>query len=386
MELFRKETEKIFVCFLLGICFIPVNALPPIIACGNTRTEDYFPLLRQKKIAVTANHTSLINGKHLVDSLLSAGFTVVGIFCPEHGFRGAQEAGEKVHSYRDRKTGLPVISLYGKNKKPSPAELKDVDIMLFDIQDVGVRCYTYLSTLHYVMEACAEKNIPVIVLDRPNPNGFYIDGPVLEKKYLSFAGLHPVPLVYGMTIGEYARMINGEGWLKNGIRCDLHVVTCKHYTHDSLYMLPVRPSPNLPTMRAVYLYPSLVLFEGTVIHVGRKTSFPFEVFGHPEMTDVPFSYTVCTGKEKITYHGMDLRNIPEDSLVKQKFTLRYLLYAYQHFPDKEHFFNPYFYNLSGCASLKKMIIEGADEETIRQTWQPELKKFISIRSKYLLYP
>jgi uncharacterized protein YbbC (DUF1343 family) len=353
---------------------------------GDEQTDQYFPQLKNKSVGIVANQTSMIGSCHLVDSLLKAGFAISKIFCPEHGFRGDQEAGEKVENYKDKKTGLTVISLYGKNKKPKPSDLKNIDVMVFDIQDVGVRFYTYLSTLHYVMEACAENNVSLILLDRPNPNGFYIDGPVLEMKYKSFAGLHPVPVVYGMTIGEYAQMINGEKWLKNGAKCNLNVITCKNYTHDSLCSLAEKPSPNLPIMRSVYLYPSLALFEGTYINVGRRTDFPFQAFGHPKMQDCPFIYSIKNKKETITYHGMDLRPIPIDSIISTGFTLQYLIYAYQHSPEKETFFNLYFLNLSGSSTLQSQIKLGKPENEIRKSWQPALDEFKIIRKKYLLYP
>src|ERR1019366_4727704 len=246
------------------------------IKVGADRTDAYLPLLIGKSVALVTNQSSTIKKTHLVDSLLSLGANIKKIFCPEHGFRGIVEAGAKVKTIKDAKTGLPIISLYGKNKKPTPANFKDIDVIIFDIQDVGVRFYTYLSTLHYVMEACAENNKPLIVLDRPNPNGYYIDGPVMEDKYKSFLGLHPIPIVYAMTIGEYAQMLNGEGWLKGGIKCNLKVITLENYSHNDLYELPIRPSPNLPNMASVYLYPSLGLFEGTVVSVGRGTDLPTE--------------------------------------------------------------------------------------------------------------
>ena len=260
------------------------------IQVGAEQTQKYLPLLKNKRIALVANQSSLINSTHLVDSLLALNINLVKIFSPEHGFRGNADAGEVVSDNIDGKTGIPVISMYGKNKKPQSENLKDVDIMVFDLQDVGVRFYTYISSLHYVMEACAGNNIPLIVLDRPNPNGFYIDGPVLEKEFTSFIGMHPVPIVYGMTIGEYAKMINGEKWLKNEVKCDLTVIKCENYTHNSLYKLPVKPSPNLPDITSVYLYPSLCLFEGTIMSVGRGTKFPFHCYGHPDFKIASFKF------------------------------------------------------------------------------------------------
>ena len=281
---------------------------------GAEDVPSYLPLIQAKKVAIVANATSVVKGTHLVDTLLTLGVEVKRVFAPEHGFRGKADAGEHVNDEVDAATGLPIISLYGKNKKPSKEQLTEIQAVVFDIQDVGVRFYTYLSTLHYVMEACAENDIPLIVLDRPNPNGFYIDGPMMESGFESFVGLHPVPLVYGMTIGEYAQMINGEGWLANGASCDLTVVKCQAYDHEILYELPIPPSPNLPNMSSVYLYPSLALFEGTVVSVGRGTDFPFQVVGHPDFEPGPFRFTPAPNEgakypklEGVKCKGLDLR-------------------------------------------------------------------------------
>jgi uncharacterized protein YbbC (DUF1343 family) len=353
-------------------------------------TGAYFPKLLNKKIALVANQASRIGNVHLLDTLLKSGINVRKIFCPEHGFRGNVSAGERVKNTTDPSTGIRIISLYGKHYKPKPSELLDVDIVLFDIQDVGVRFYTYLSTLNYVMEACAENGKKMILLDRPNPNGFYIDGPVLNLKYKSFAGLHPIPIVYGMTIGEYALMINGEKWLANGTHCDLEVIQCKNYSHQSKYELPVNPSPNLPNMKAVYLYPSLALFEGTCINVGRGTGFPFQVFGNPELKRCSFTYTPKTmtaakeplHKDTLCY-GIDLRNYSFTG--SNYFTLKWLVLAYNNFPVKDSFFNNYFFNLSGKKELIDQIKEGLSEEEIRKSWQQDIEKFKVIREKYLLY-
>ncbi len=364
------------------------------IKTGADRTEEYLPLLKGKAVAVVANPTSVIGKTHLVDSLLRSGITIKKVFCPEHGFRGDNDAGENVKSYKDKKTGLTIISLYGKNHKPLPADLKDVQTVIFDIQDVGVRFYTYISTLNYVMEACAENNKPLIVLDRPNPNGFYVDGPVLEDKYKSFVGLNPVPIVYGMTVGEYARMLNGEGWLKGGVKCDLRIITVRGYTHSDYYNLPVKPSPNLPNMGSVYLYPSLCLFEGTVISVGRGTEAPFEMIGHPKLTNAPFKFTpksIPGASKNPPYEGQvcqgyDLRNFG-DMYIKNfgKLYLFWLQGTYKNMPDKAAYFNEYFFSLTGTATLKQQIVEGKSEEDIRRSWEPGLKKFKEIRKKYLLY-
>ncbi len=350
-------------------------------------TSEYFPLLKSKNIAVVANQTSLIEKTHLVDTLLSSGIFVKKIFCPEHGFRGTADAGEQINTTTDKKTGLPVISLYGKNKKPLPGQLDKIDYVIFDIQDVGVRFYTYISTLHYVMEACAENNVPLILLDRPNPNAHYVDGPVLKLKFRSFVGMHQVPIVYGMTIGEYARMINGEAWLAKGIKCNLKVICCKNYTHHSVYNLPVKPSPNLPCMRSVYLYPSLGLFEGSNISVGRGTDFPFQVIGNPKMDSTLFSFIPVSKPgaknplyENMKCYGLDLRKSADTT-----FTLKYLLEMYKLIPQKESFFNPFFNKLAGNDELITQIKEGKSEKEIKESWKVDLEKFREIRKKYLLY-
>ncbi len=354
------------------------------------RTEEYFPLLMGRSIALVGNQASKLGRIHILDTLIKSGITIRKIFCPEHGFRGNIGAGEKVKSTTDSLTGIRIISLYGKHIKPKADELADVDVVLFDIQDVGVRFYTYISTLHYIMEACAENKKKLVLLDRPNPNGFYIDGPVLDMKYKSFAGIHPVPVVYGMTIGEYALMINGEKWLKNKMQCNLTVIACLNYNHNSRYILPERPSPNLPNMQAVYLYPSLALFEGTCINVGRGTSFPFQVFGHPQLQHCNFAYIPLSMPESRKplhqnelCNGFDLRQtILPDS---DKFTIKWLIFAYKNSPENQNFFNNYFYNLCGNRELEKQIINGLSEEEIKDSWKADIKKFIAIRAKYLIY-
>ncbi len=344
-----------------------------------------------------ANQTSMIGNTHLVDSLSAIGSHLIRIwkvFSPEHGFRGQAEYGELVDDERDARTGLPVISLYGRNRKPSAGDLEDIDLILFDIQDVGVRFYTYISTLYYVMQACAEQDKELLVLDRPNPNGFYVDGPLLEPEYSSFVGMHEVPVVYGMTIGEYAQMINGEGWLGGGLTCRLRVIPCENYTHHSRYALPVPPSPNLPNMNAIYLYPSTCFFEGTVISEGRGTDAPFEVFGHPELEGMDFTFTplsrpgVATNPKhegKLCY-GMDLRYLRDSAERTSGLNLSWLILAYRNFPDPENFFLPYFELLAGTADLRQQIMEGLSEEQIRASWQEDLEAFRQVRSKYLIYP
>ena len=375
--------------------FMAITAAKGQIVPGACRTEAYFHLLDGKKIALVANHTSLIGVTHLLDTFLLSGLDVKKVFTPEHGFRGDLDAGAKVPAGRDAKTGLPVISLYGKKVKPSPADLSGIDIVVFDIQDVGVRFYTYLSTLSYVMEACAENNIPLLVLDRPNPNGFYIDGPVLEPSFRSFVGLHPVPVVYGMTIGEYALMVNDEHWLRDSLHCALTVIPCTGYSHDSLYHLPVKPSPNLVDMRSVYLYPSLAFFEGTVVSVGRGTPFPFQVYGHPSMRGCSFHF-IPRSMPGMSLHpphagkiccGTDLRNYDTIALLEKKeLILDFLFDAYERFPDKNRFFNSFFDLLAGTSALCEQIKNRLSEEDIRKSWLPGLTKFKEIRKKYLLYP
>jgi len=317
-----------------------------------------------RRVAVVANQTSIVGTTHLVDTLLSAQVHVTKIFCPEHGFRGKAEAGARVDNSTDPRTGLPIVSLYGKNKKPTAEQMADIDLVIFDLQDVGCRFYTYLSTLHYVMEACAESQIPLIVLDRPNPNGHYIDGPVLEPAQRSFVGMHPVPVVYGMTIGEYANMINQEGWLKDSLCCDLTISKMRNYRRDSIYPLPVAPSPNLRNQHAIALYPSLCLLEGTTVSVGRGTPWPFEVIG--------------SGKDTL-----DLRHVE----VPSYFDLHYIRAMMQRTPRGQFFLkNNFFDKLAGTSTLRQQLQEGWSDEQIRASWQPALDHFKTIRKKYLLYP
>jgi len=364
------------------------------ITCGADQTGRYLPLIKSKKAGVVTNPSSLIGKTHLVDSLLTLHIDIKKIFSPEHGFRGNAEAGEQVENGFDGKTGIRVISLYGNHKKPATKDLEGIDIMLFDLQDVGVRFYTYISTLTYVMEACAENNIPLIVLDRPDPNGFYVDGPVLKPGFSSFVGLHPVPVVYGMTIGEYAMMVNGEGWLANGLHCDLKVIKLKNYTHNMIVKLPVKPSPNLPDWQSVYLYPSLAFFEGTIVSVGRGTDTPFQVYGHPELKTGRFSFTphairgvsnhpkfegkTCYG-QNLTGYARNYKNNP------MQINLNWLISTYEMLSPKYSFFNNYFDKLAGTDQLRQQIEAGMSEETIRESWQDNLVKFKKIRSKYLLY-
>jgi len=363
------------------------------IETGAQQTERYLSLLKDKKIAIVANQTSVIFKKnttytHLVDSLFQLNINIKKVFSPEHGFRGKADASEKVEDGVDAKTGISIVSLYGKNKKPSNEQLKDIDVVVFDIQDVGVRFYTYISTLHYVMEACAENKIPLIVLDRPNPNGHYVDGPTLEPEHQSFVGMHPVPLVYGMTIGEYAKMINGENWLKNKIKCNLTVIPLKNYTHNSQYHLAIRPSPNLPNDQAINLYPSLGFFEGTTINAGRGTETQFQIYGAPFFPKSDFSYTPQPNfGAKYPKHqgklcnGVDLTKVDRLNFV----TISYVIDAYNKTPKTEKFFGPTFTVHAGNTELEKQIKEGLSAEKIESLWQPKIEAFKKIRAKYLIY-
>ena len=366
----------------------------PPVRSGAEQMEKYLPLIRDRNIALVVNHTSHIGDKHLVDTLLLRGIEMSGIrkvFVPEHGLRGDFDAGQEVENDRDPVTGIPVVSLYGIHKKPLPGDLKGVDLVLFDIQDVGTRFYTYISTLHYVMEACAENDIPLVVLDRPNPNGGFVDGPILEAEFSSFVGMHPIPVVYGLTIGELAQMINGEGWLLGGIQCDLTVIPCAHYYHGIPVSIAVRPSPNLTSDHAILLYPSTCFFEGTVVSEGRGTPTPFEVYGHPEL-EGNYSYTPVSIPGASMYpklkgrlcYGEDLRDyVPAGGW--NRLFLEFLLDAYRKYPRKEEFFTPYFEKLAGTADLRLQIEAGWDENRIRAGWKAELDNYLKMREIYLIY-
>jgi uncharacterized protein YbbC (DUF1343 family) len=359
---------------------------------GAYRLDKYIDRLIGKNVALVANQTSMVKQSHLVDTLLEKGVLVTKIFAPEHGFRGDGDAGEHINNAVDGKTGISVVSLYGSHKKPTPMDLKNIEAVVFDIQDVGVRFYTYLSTLHYVMEACAENNLPLILLDRPNPNGHYVDGPILQPEFKSFVGLHPVPIVYGMTIGEYATMINGEGWLNGGIKCNLTVVSILNYTHKSTYSLPIPPSPNLRSDLAIALYPSLCLFEATTISVGRGTGRPFEMYGHPRFPKQGFEFTprIQPGS-KYPPHvnkvcpGVDLRQNTKPRMYE--LNLFYLTNARDILADSAVFINQnsFFNRLAGTAQLKEQLYKGWGPKEIRATWAPGLEAFQKIRSKYLIY-
>jgi len=385
---------------------------------GAYQLTEYLPLLKGKRVGVFANFTSLVGGIHLVDTLQKLGITISKIFGPEHGFRGTADAGETVGTYTDSLTGIKVISLYGKKTKPSPADLADVDILVFDIQDVGARFYTYISSLQYFLESAIQNNLPLVVLDRPNPNGFYVDGPVLDSNYKSFVGLQPIPVVYGMTMGEYAQMLLGEEWMpwhivrkenkhltmsqllgfeEKSANFKLYIIRCKNYTHKSKYVLPVMPSPNIADMGAIYSYPSTCFFEGTVLSEGRGTDHPFEIFGHPSLPDTLFAFTPHTTvgakepkfKDQLCYGWNITQQAPTG-----KIELKWLLQAYKIFKDKDSFFlktrgtpphDYYFKILTGNSSLMEQLQEGKTESDIRKSWQPALDAFKKIRKKYLLY-
>lgn len=396
--------------FFMSCSTLPARQVTPGEKNNNTvrpaaeALDKYLPLLKDKRVGLFANHTSVVGNSHLVDTLTSRGIRIVKIFAPEHGFRGTADAGHKISNEVDQKTGIPLISLYGQKRKPSAEDLQDVDILLFDIQDVGVRFYTYISSLEEYMNSAIENNKPLVILDRPNPNGFYIDGPVLEKPFRSFVGMQAVPVVYGMTIGEYALMLQGERWLnegsnqqlKSGSWDKLTVIPCSNYDHNSRYELPVKPSPNLPDMQSIYLYPSTCFFEGTVLSEGRGTDKPFQVFGHPSLPKnlysfIPRSMPGATSpklKDKTCY-GWDLSGTTEDVLdkVDDKLQVSWLLEAYRLFPAKDSFFlkNNFFNKLAGNDKLMKQVKDGKSAEEIRASWQNDIEKFRQIRKKYLLY-
>ncbi len=387
-QLLVKKSFFILLLLLLTRCTTTGQVSIPVIGAG--RLDVLLPKLEGKRVGLLVNHTATLGTAHLADTLLKLGVSIKKVYSPEHGFRGTVEAGEHIKDGVDRQTGLPVVSLYGASSRPTPDQLADVDLILFDIQDVGARFYTYISSLHYMMEACAENGKKVIVLDRPNPNGNYVDGPVREEEFKSFVGMHRVPIVHGMTVGEYARMVNGEGWLANGVRCDLEVIPLINYKHADLYHVPIRPSPNLPNDSAIHLYPSVCLFEGTVISLGRGTEFPFQVAGHPTLTEMEFNFVPRSIKGVATNpphegkqcFGKDFRSDGE----KRRLTLSYLMEFYTAFPEKEKFFNNYFEKLAGTADLRKQIQAGMTEEEIRKTWKNGLDEFKKVRSRYLLYP
>ena len=380
----RYKIKHLFLCLLV---FLQCSCAQETLRLGADQIDKYFPLLDNKSIGVVGNQSSLIGSTHLVDSLLSTKQQVVKVFSPEHGFRGTADAGAHIESGVDEKTGLPIVSLYGNNKKPTANQLQGIDILLFDIQDVGARFYTYISTLHYVMEAAAENSIPLVVLDRPNPNGHYVDGPILDSAYRSFVGMHPIPIVHGMTIGEYAQMINGQQWLKNGVQCQLTVITMQGYSRTMPYDLPIKPSPNLPNAQAVNLYPSLCLFEGTNVSVGRGTDLPFQHYGAPYLKNDYFFIPKSGEGAKYPKHegqkcyGKDLSQFSKLS----QLDLSYLIDAYQQSADKDTFFNTFFDKLAGGSDLRLSIIGGKSEEEIRKSWADGLNVFKEQSAPYLIY-
>ncbi|QIP12430.1 DUF1343 domain-containing protein [Spirosoma aureum] len=378
---------------ITAFLLIPFNLIAQNLRLGCEQTGEYLPDLLGKKVALVVNHTSIFsNHRHLVDSLLSLGVTITMIFTPEHGYRGVASPLEKVDNSIDARTGLPITSLYGANTKPTTEQLKDVDVVVFDIQDIGVRYFTFSSTMHYIMEACAETDKPLIILDRPNPNGHYVAGPVLNRKFASFVGLNPVPIVYGLTVGELARMINSEGWLASGKPCTLKVVACQNYTHQMPYDLPVPPTPNLPNRKAILMYASLCLFEGTEINFGRGTDTQFQVIGGTSPNYGQYMFTpidrpgaLNPANEGQLCYGLDLRRV---NAQKVGFTLKYLIDFYQKAPDKTKFFirPAAFDKLAGNDFVRIMITDGKSEKAIRAAWKKELNQFKVLREKYLLYP
>lgn len=406
--------KKIIICLalLMGISITKSQAQEQVIS-GAERMHVYLPMLKGKKVAVFANQTSMVGKTHLVDTLLKSGISIIKIFGPEHGFRGNADAGEKVKNQVDPKTGIPIVSLYGKHNKPTEEDVKDVDVLVFDIQDVGVRFYTYISSLEYFLEAAIEMHKPLLILDRPNPNGFYVDGPVLKPAFKSFIGMQPVPVVYGMTMGEYALMLTGENWLSakaNAINAynvstqpgadtpfHVQVIKCKNYDHNTKYQLPVNPSPNLRQMQSIYLYPSTCFFEGTVLSEGRGTDRPFQVFGHPKLPkSLKFSFTpkpnAGAKSSKCFYqkcYGWNAGGTVKEVLKKLdgKIQLKYLVEAYRLFPGKDSFFlkNNFINKLAGNDELQQQIRNGVPEAEIRKSWEPALAEFKTIRKKYLLY-
>ncbi len=396
-----KLKFKIFYTFCISLSILFSQCLSAqmddkMVRPADELTDDYIPLLTGKHVAVIINQTSQVNGTSLLDILLKNKIDVKTIFVPEHGFRGDADAGAHVANEIDSATGIPVISLYGANKKPKPEQLKNIDVVVYDLQDVGVRFYTYISTLEYCMSACAESGVQFVLLDKPNPNGFYVDGPVLDKEQSSFVGMQEIPIVYGMTAGEYATMLVGENLINNKKPINLKVIKCKNYTHSYKYKLPIPPSPNLSTMEAVYAYPSLCFFEGTPISVGRGTDIPFRVYGCPEFSgnaaytftpksthgahNPPYKNKVCYG----VYVAPDTATVLQT--INNSMHLQWLLSAYNQYPEKSKFFNGFFKKLAGTTKLQQQIEQGMHEEQIKKSWQPGLIEFKKTRKKYLLYP
>ena len=388
--------HRIFLIFLIFLnlhaCSQQAKNIAPI-KCGAENVNDYLSIIKGKRIGIVANQSSRVGKQHLVDTLLKLDINIIRVFSPEHGFRGNMEDGALIGNETDKTTGIPVFSLYGKDKEMPAEQLKDIDIVILDLQDVGVRFYTFISTMHYVLKTCAVMQKKLIILDRPNPNGNYVDGPVLSPEFSSFIGLHPIPVVYGLTMGELAKMINGEGWLGDNSVCDLEVIPCQNYTHDTNYDLPVPPSPNLPNSQAVRLYPSLAFFEGTSISVGRGTEFPFQVFGHPSLTFGDFwftpesrpGYSVKPPQLGEKCRGIDLRDFKPADNKWDSLNIEWLIKSYQSFEPKNAFFIPYFDKIAGTDRLRKDIEKGLIADEIRQNWNADLIKYKKIREKYLIY-
>ena len=388
-----KATVITSLLFCITLCTNAQKTNNSRIAVGAEQTSEYFPILKNKKIAVFSNHTGMIGNKHTVDVLIENKLNVVAIFSPEHGFRGDADAGEHVSSSVDSKTGVPILSLYdGKAGRPSEESMRKFDVLLVDIQDVGLRFYTYYISMVKLMDACAEYNRKMIILDRPNPNGHYVDGPILDMKYKSGVGWLPIPVVHGMTLGELALMVNGEKWLPASKECDVTVIKCKNYTHRSLYQLPVAPSPNLPNMKAIYLYPSTCYFEATPVSLGRGTSLPFQIYGHPNMRGYDYSFTpksVPGAKnppqlDKLCY-GKDLSGLSDKEIWEKGVDLSYVIDAYTNLNMGEHFFRPFFELLIGTDYVRKMIIQGKSADEIKAMWKDDVEKFKVQRKPYLLY-
>ena len=383
-EVFIMAKIKQNIIILLLLSAFGSNAQQLVL--GADRIDKILKTIDNKKIAVVANQTSRVNDVHLVDTLLSLQQKIISVFSPEHGFRGIEDAGAKIDNEIDLKTGLPIISLYGKNKKPTSEQLKEIDIVVFDIQDVGARFYTYISTLHYVLEACGEDKIKVVVLDRPNPNGHYVDGPILEKEFMSFVGMHQIPIVHGMTIGEYAKMIVGEKWIK--FDCNLEIIEMNNYNRNDFYDLPIKPSPNLPNSKSINLYPSLCLFEGTNVSVGRGTNQPFQHFGSPFLKFYSYTFQPKSGPgskfpkhENSTCFGENLKSYPN----LNSLNLNWLIEAFNQTNNKEDFFNSFFDKLAGTEKLRTQITSGLSDQKIKESWEPGLKEFKKTRAKYLIY-
>ena len=385
--------KKILFIVILAFITLHCQAKQSRVIVGAEQTNDYLPILKNKKIAVFSNHTGMVGNKHLLDVLLENKINVVAIFSPEHGFRGNADAGEHVSSSVDPNTGVPILSLYdGQLGKPSEESMRKFDLLIVDIQDVGLRFYTYYASMVRLMDACAEYNRKMLILDRPNPNGHYVDGPILDMKYKSGVGWLPIPVVHGMTLGELALMVNGERWLPASRICDVTVIKCKNYTHQTMYQLPIPPSPNLPNMKAVYLYPSICYFEATPVSLGRGTQLPFQVYGHPNMTGYNYSFTPqsTSGAKNPPQlgrlcHGVDLSELSEEEIRKKGVDLSYLIDAYQNLNMDDYFFRPFFERLIGTDYVRKMIEQGKDADEIKAMWKEDVEKFKVQRRPYLLY-